>query len=90
MKTVLGPRSGTILRHQGTGQLIGRVLESEAIETMLLGGGFRALSGLIEVLLSLLVLAAGRLPLAHLIESGAGQRQRGGDGWQSHRETSGS
>jgi len=47
------------LRHQGAGQLLGRVLESEAVEALALSGGFLALVALIEILASIFVLAAG-------------------------------
>ncbi len=41
------------LRHQGAGQLLGRVLESEAVEALALSGGFLALVALIEIVASL-------------------------------------
>ena len=47
------------LRHQGAGQLLGRVLESEAVEALALSGGFLALVALIEIIASIFVLAAG-------------------------------
>jgi ATP-binding cassette subfamily B protein len=47
------------LRHQGAGQLLGRVLESEAVEALALSGGFLALVALIEIIASMFVLAAG-------------------------------
>src|SRR5579862_3894434 len=47
------------LRHQGAGQLLGRVLESEAVEALALSGGFLALVALIEIAASIFVLAAG-------------------------------
>jgi len=47
------------LRHQGAGQLLGRVLESEAVEALALSGGFLALVALIEIVASLFVLALG-------------------------------
>ncbi|MFL6196291.1 MAG: ATP-binding cassette domain-containing protein [Thermoanaerobaculia bacterium] len=47
------------IRHQGSGQLLGRVIESEAVETLALNGGFLAVVGLIETALSAGVLAAG-------------------------------
>jgi ATP-binding cassette subfamily B protein len=47
------------LRHQGAGQLLGRVLESEAVEALALSGGFLALVALIEILASVVVLALG-------------------------------
>jgi ATP-binding cassette, subfamily B, bacterial len=47
------------LRHQGAGQLLGRVLESEAVEALALSGGFLALVALIEIIACMFVLAAG-------------------------------
>ncbi len=47
------------IRHQGAGQLLGRVLESEAVEALALSGGFLALVALIEIIVALVVLAAG-------------------------------
>jgi ATP-binding cassette subfamily B protein len=47
------------MRHQGAGQLLGRVLESEAVEALALSGGFLALVALIEILASIVVLALG-------------------------------
>jgi ATP-binding cassette, subfamily B, bacterial len=47
------------LRHQGAGQLLGRVLESEAVEALALSGGFLALLALIEIIVAIFVLAAG-------------------------------
>jgi ATP-binding cassette subfamily B protein len=47
------------IRHQGAGQLLGRVHEADAIESMALTGGFLGLTALIELLLAGLVLGAG-------------------------------
>lgn len=47
------------LRHQGAGQLLGRVLESEAVEALALSGGFLALVALIEIVAAVVVLALG-------------------------------
>ena len=47
------------IRHQGAGQLLGRVLESEAVEALALSGGFLAFVALIELVISIFVLAAG-------------------------------
>lgn len=47
------------IRHQGAGQLLGRVMESEAIETMALTGGFLGLVAVTELVVAALVLAAG-------------------------------
>ncbi|MBV9770721.1 MAG: ABC transporter ATP-binding protein, partial [Bryobacterales bacterium] len=52
----LGPDS---IRHQGAGQLLGQVLESEAVEALALSGGFLALVALIEIVAAMLVLSAG-------------------------------
>lgn len=46
-------------RHLGSGQLLGRVIESEAIEGMALGGGFMGLVSLIEIALAVVVMTAG-------------------------------
>ncbi len=47
------------IRHQGAGQLLGRVIETEAVESLALSGGFLALVALIEIAISIFVLAAG-------------------------------
>jgi ATP-binding cassette subfamily B protein len=47
------------IRHQGAGQLLGRVLESQAVESLALNGGFLALVAGIELVVSAAVLAAG-------------------------------
>jgi ATP-binding cassette subfamily B protein len=47
------------IRHQGVGQLLGRVIESEAVEALALSGGFLALLAAIEIAVTTAVLAAG-------------------------------
>ena len=47
------------IRHQGAGQFLGRVFESEAVEALALSGGMLGLLAVIEVLLAALVLGAG-------------------------------
>ncbi len=47
------------IRHQGAGQLLGRVLESEAVEALALSGGFLALVAIIEIVAAIFVLSAG-------------------------------
>ncbi len=47
------------IRHRGTGELLGKVLESEALESLALGGGFSLLQGGIEVVIAAVVLASG-------------------------------
>jgi ATP-binding cassette subfamily B protein len=47
------------IRHQGAGELLGRVIESEAVESLALTGGFLAMVAVIELALSGAVLYAG-------------------------------
>ncbi|HEX5272710.1 MAG TPA: ABC transporter ATP-binding protein [Gemmataceae bacterium] len=60
----LGPDE---VRHQGAGQLLGRVLESQAIEALALGGGLGAMTGLLGLIAGALVLALGAGSLLHLL-----------------------
>ncbi|MDB4980881.1 MAG: transporter ATP-binding protein, partial [Myxococcales bacterium] len=57
------------LRAEGIGQLLGRVMETEAVESLALGGGLLTVAGLFELATGVVVLAAGAhagLPLALL------------------------
>jgi ATP-binding cassette, subfamily B, bacterial len=47
------------IRHQGAGQLLGRVIETEAVESLALSGGFLGLVAVIELAISVFILAAG-------------------------------
>ena len=47
------------IRHQGVGQLLGRVIESEAVEAMALSGGFLGLVAVIELAFAAVVLGMG-------------------------------
>jgi ATP-binding cassette subfamily B protein len=47
------------VRSEGAGQLLGRVLEADALQRFALGGGYLAVLAVIEIVLSLLVLSAG-------------------------------
>jgi len=47
------------IRHQGAGQLLGRVIESEAVESLALSGGFLGLVAGIELIMAAVVLSAG-------------------------------
>lgn len=47
------------VRHQGVGQFLGQVIESEAVESLALSGGFLGLLAVIELVLAALVLGAG-------------------------------
>jgi ATP-binding cassette subfamily B protein len=57
------------LRGQGTGQILGRVIESEAVESLVLGGGFSSVLAVIELAIAapvLAVSAGGPVALAAL------------------------
>lgn len=47
------------IRHQGMGQFLGRVMESEAVEMLALGGGFTAILAFIELILAGFILSRG-------------------------------
>jgi ATP-binding cassette subfamily B protein len=47
------------IRHEGAGQLLGRVLESSAVETLAIGGGLTAAVATLELLVASGILAAG-------------------------------
>lgn len=47
------------IRHQGAGNLLGRVIESETVEALALSGGFLALVSVIELAMAALILLAG-------------------------------
>ncbi|MEW6731463.1 MAG: ATP-binding cassette domain-containing protein [Acidobacteriota bacterium] len=55
------------IRHQGVGQLLGRVIESEVVETLALSGGFLALVSAIELIMAALILAAGAGSWLHML-----------------------
>ena len=57
------------VRHQGAGQFLGQVIESEAVESLALSGGFLALTAVIELLAAMFVLSwgAGATPLRLLL-----------------------
>ncbi|HYV10773.1 MAG TPA: ABC transporter ATP-binding protein [Pyrinomonadaceae bacterium] len=47
------------IRHQGAGQLLGRIVETDAVETMALNGGFHGLLAIIELTMAAAVLSMG-------------------------------
>jgi len=47
------------IRHQGAGQFLGRVMESEAVELLALSGGLVAVVAVIELVMAAVVLAMG-------------------------------
>ena len=54
------------VRHQGLGQFLGRVLEAETLETLVLGGGFNAAIALIELLTAGVILGLGAGGFVHV------------------------
>jgi ATP-binding cassette subfamily B protein len=55
------------IRHQGAGQLLGRVIESEAVESLALSGGFLGLFSCFELLVAMVVLGAGARSWGHVL-----------------------
>lgn len=55
------------IRHQGAGQLLGQVMESEAVESLALSGGLLGLVAGIEILMAAPILGAGAGGWAHVI-----------------------
>jgi ATP-binding cassette subfamily B protein len=55
------------IRTQGAGQLLGRVLESEALEALALSGGFLALVAVVEFVLAAAILTLGAGGLWHAL-----------------------
>ncbi|MDX1437304.1 MAG: ABC transporter ATP-binding protein, partial [Anaerolineales bacterium] len=53
------------IRHQGMGQFLGRVMESEAVEMMALSGGFLAVLSIVELILAGIILYNGAGGAAH-------------------------
>lgn len=56
-----------LIKREGVGQLIGRVLEAEALENLLLQGGFLLLSGLIETIIAFWLLSRTAVPFGFMI-----------------------
>jgi ATP-binding cassette, subfamily B, bacterial len=55
------------ISHQGIGQFLGRVMESEAVESLFLSGGFAAFIAVIELVMALVVLTVGTGGWLHAI-----------------------
>ncbi|MFP3940972.1 MAG: ATP-binding cassette domain-containing protein [Thermoanaerobaculia bacterium] len=53
------------IRSEGTGQLLGRVVESEALESSAVNGGLASALALVEIVIAAVVLVLGAAPLAH-------------------------
>jgi ATP-binding cassette subfamily B protein len=54
------------VRRQGAGQLLGRVMESQALESLALNGGFGVLVALLELVFAASILASGAGGLLHV------------------------
>jgi ATP-binding cassette, subfamily B, bacterial len=75
------------IRHQGAGQLLGRVLESEAVEALALSGGWLGLLAGIELSLAAVVLSTGAAGwLQGLLLVGWVGGVAGGLGWRYFRQ----
>jgi ATP-binding cassette subfamily B protein len=55
------------IRSQGAGQLLGRVVESEAVESLSLTGGFVGVLSVIELIMAIFILSAGAGGLLHVV-----------------------
>src|SRR5262249_14143559 len=55
------------IRRQGVGQFLGRVIESEAVESLALSGGFLGLVAVIELVISAIVLGVGAGSVLHVV-----------------------
>jgi len=55
------------IRLDGAGRLLGRVMESEAVESLAISGGFLGLSGLVEIVAAALVLSVGPSPFTQIV-----------------------
>ncbi len=70
------------IRRHGAGQLLGRVIESEALQTHALQGGFLAILGGLEVAMSGWVLSQGAMGGLHLLLLGVWLLVVGVVGWR--------
>ncbi len=55
------------LRHQGVGQLLGRVIEADAVEALLLSGGSLAILSALEIVITMVVLGLGAGGAVHAL-----------------------
>ncbi len=55
------------IRHQGVGQLLGRVIESSAFEALALNGGIRVPIAMLELVLALIVLISSGIGTLHAL-----------------------
>ncbi|MBB6125032.1 ATP-binding cassette domain-containing protein [Sphingobium subterraneum] len=73
------------VKRSGVGQLIGQVMESQALEGLALGGGFAILVGAIELGFAAWVLNEGAAPGAHLLLLGILVVLTAVFGWRFHQ-----
>ncbi len=55
------------IRHEGAGQMLGRVIESSAVESLALSGGFLGLVAIIELVMAAVILAFGAGGMIHVL-----------------------
>jgi ATP-binding cassette subfamily B protein len=55
------------IRHQGSGQFLGRVMEAAALESLALGGGLTALVAVLELFIAITVLTIGAGGIFHAL-----------------------
>jgi ATP-binding cassette subfamily B protein len=55
------------IRNEGVGQMLGRVIESNAIESLTLSGGFLGVVALIELIAAGIILSVGAAGLVHVL-----------------------
>jgi ATP-binding cassette subfamily B protein len=74
------------IRHLGAGRLLGKVIESEAVEALSLSGGALVVLGLVELGLAGWVLGVGAGGLGHALLLGGWVGLVGALGWRYYRE----
>jgi ATP-binding cassette subfamily B protein len=77
------------IRHQGAGQFLGRVMESEAVEMLAINGGFMAIVSVIELAMAAAVLTAGAGGWAHALLLLGWTALALGIGWRYYRRNTG-
>jgi len=55
------------IRHQGSGQFLGLVMEAESLESLALGGGLMALMAVLQLFIAMGVLAIGAGGMSHVL-----------------------
>jgi ATP-binding cassette subfamily B protein len=56
-----------VIREEGSGKLLGRVIESAAVEALATTGGFAAMAAAVELIMAVLILSKGAGGLAHVL-----------------------